>query len=501
MAQCVQTPTATTTEVSTSESLFPTSSLLTSTLPGSVSTSIFRTCTQTNSSVACEPTLTSVLVTLPGNTTVVTVSATGTSDIPITNIITLFGSSCSTSPSTTPSSTPTTTPSSTPPDTSSTSSDTSSSPPPSLITTSSTVTSDGSTFVDFSTLSSSQTPVPTQSDTANLSPSTPLSTSSTDAQTTVFSSFIFTTSSPSSTGTIVQITGTPNNLNGNHSAKKSSNAGPIAGGVIGGIAALALLGFLTWRFIKKQPRFDDIFNKDSGPHYKKRNNGTSEPKPYTYGLVGQNPATNPIGTPPSSPPPMQQAVGLEGGQAIGPQSQQPSTSNSVGPYQSSGNEIGQQPSSTGNDVGRVPNQPPLQHLRNPSLTPLLAGVGAAAAAGGAGAALTASNTRPNSSRPSSSASSQLMGPLVTPAQTQGYVPNSTYPPALQNWTNAQGYVPASTSPTLTNTQGYAPGPSMEVGQSTGLSPNASVNSTGTMPSTYSQGAPHGSIVPLLVVAV
>ncbi|PPQ74780.1 hypothetical protein CVT26_004888 [Gymnopilus dilepis] len=530
MAQCVQTPTLTTTQVSTSESFFPTSSLVTSTLPGSVSTSIFRTCTQTNSSVPCEPTLTSSLVTLPGNTTVVTVPATGTSEIPITNVVTLFGSSCSSSPSSSPSSTPSSTPSITP---SSTPSDIVSTPPPSLIPTSSTVTSDGSTFVDFSTITSSSSPttiaspdntgtslfsspspsIPTP--TANTSTSTPSPTLTTSSQTTGTStssisppttdtsfsssslppsSFPITTSTTtfSSTSAVVQFTGSSNNLNGNHSTKKSSNAGPIAGGVIGGIAALALLGFLTWRLIKRQPRFDDIFNKDTGPHYKKRTNGESEPKPYTYGLIGgQNTTSNPIGvTPPSSPPPTQQNIGHDitngqDNQGMAPQGQQPSTSNNIGPYQngSGGNEIGHAPQSTGNDIGRVPNQPPLQHLRNPSLTPLLAGLGVAAAAGGANAAV-ASGSRPNSSRPSSSASSQPsgLGPLVLPAQTPGFASASSYPPALQNWTNAQGYTPPNSSPAVSNTQGYAPGPSMGASQGMGPSPGGSSNSMGPGPS-------------------
>ncbi|KDR73703.1 hypothetical protein GALMADRAFT_142159 [Galerina marginata CBS 339.88] len=503
MAACVQTPSLTRTDVSTSESLFPTSSVLTSTLPGSVSTSIFRTCTRTNTSIPCEPTLTSILVNIPGNTTVLTVPVTGTIDVPITNIVTLFGSSCSSSISTPPPDSPTS--SST---TSSTPVFSTSTPPPSIVTSSSVFTTDGSTFV--SVFQSTTTPPPTVVDTSSTGTSLQFTdssssftppTSSSSSSTVPTLSYTSYSASPSTSAAVVvvQSTGTSLPNNGVHqNDKKANNTGPIVGGVVGGLVALVVLGLLTWKLIKKQSRFDDVFNQDHKHHNKPKKD--SDPKPYDYGLIGQS--TNPTGLDTHGLDNNagndvghqggQQAgnnVGYQGGNDTGYQGGQ--GGNDVG-YQG-GNNIG----SGGNTTGSVPNQPPLQHLRNPSLAPLLAGVGAAAAAATANAS---ASSRPSSSRPSSS-SSQPSGPLVTNAPQGQYppIPSSSYPPALQNWSNTQGYAPMNApggyqNPATTNSQGYGAGPSM-AGPSSGLTHTGSVTSFGSDPSTYSTSSwagPSGS---------
>jgi hypothetical protein len=153
-----------------------------------------------------------------------------------------------------------------------------------------------------------------------------------------------------------------------------------------------------------------------------------------------------------------------------------------------------------NDIGSQPSQPPLHHLRNPSLTPLLGAVGVAAV--GAGAASLSNTSRPSTSRPSTSrpststSDSQPLGPMVTQAaqgQGMGYPPSS-YPPALQNWGPNHGYGAANIQSGY-NAQGLA----SSTGQASGLmpasslAPNTSIGSTGSVPSTISSwGAPSGA---------
>ncbi|KAF8163673.1 hypothetical protein B0H34DRAFT_672623 [Crassisporium funariophilum] len=394
MAQsCVTIPTLTRTDINTSQSFSTTVSALVSTLPGDVSTSVFRTCTVPSGvSTACVPTLTSTLITLPGSTTTVTVPVTITIDVPFTTTTTLFGSSC-TDINTPPPDTTTPPPVIT--------------PPPTVLTSPSIVTSDSSTYTVIVT--STSTPPPYSS------------------------------------------TPPPSLPTGTASAKKAVSVAPIVGGVVGGLAALALLGFLTWYLIKRTSKFDDFFNRDD------TNNNNSAPykkdppvtdKPYHYGLVGQN-NTNAVGVlPPTSPPP--------------------------GAY--------------GNDMGLPPsNSTPAAHIRNPSLTPLLAGVGAAAAASGFAAGS-------SSSRPSSSSSSQPLGPAVShAAQGQGQglppaqnIPSQGYPPALQNWATNQGYGPMNSQGQGYGGQGYA-GTSSSSGYAGGPGTTLSHNmsTTSTAPSTYS----------------
>ncbi|KIM48664.1 hypothetical protein M413DRAFT_21015 [Hebeloma cylindrosporum] len=407
---CVPTPTQTRTDVGTSQSQVTTFSVSTSTAPGSVETTVFRTCSANAPSgvtSTCIPTVTTSYITHPGNTSVVTVPVTVGVDYPVTNIVTLWGSSCSSVYSPPPY---------TPPTDSTTSSTSTSwsiyTPPPTIITSSTTMTSDGSTFVDYFT----------------------------------------STSTSAATSVAVQTTGAADTGGVHH--KKANNVGPIVGGVVGGIVALLLLGFITWKLINKQPRFDDIFNNDQ--HHNKITKDP-DPKPYGYDPVGQQAmdATSPQMNP----------QGLEG----------------------HGLDQGF------NDVGTQPSQAPPHHIRNPSLTPLLAAVGVAAV--GAGAASLSTSSRPTSSRPSTS-DSHPIGPMVTQTGQgvgQGYPPSS-YPPALQNWGPNQGYGAANTQGGYTP-QGLASGSGQASGSvpTSSLAPNTSVGSTGSVPSTTSSwGAPSGA---------
>ncbi|ELR03149.1 hypothetical protein VC83_08460 [Pseudogymnoascus destructans] len=60
------------------------------------------------------------------------------------------------------------------------------------------------------------------------------------------------TTGPSSSSPTAPFAGAPSSTDG--SAGKSSNAGPIAGGVVGGIAALALIAFLVWFLRRRKAR-------------------------------------------------------------------------------------------------------------------------------------------------------------------------------------------------------------------------------------------------------
>ena len=281
---------------------------------------------------------------------------------------------------------------------------------------------------------------------------------------------------------------------------------------------------------KKQPRFDDIFNSDKptdgGPHYKKK---IPEPRPYDYGMIGQQNA-NPIDmSPPGSPKATQTTFGNQaahsgqgessasgtqgtGHQGMGQSAVEGSgTGQGIGNSSGAGQGVGGQ--SSAHAIGNAPGQglgpgqsaapQPHAHLRTSSLTPLLASVGAAAAAGGVNAAVA------GSSRPSTSSSSLEPQVGFASPQGSGYPPHSAssssmYPPALQNWAatqqQGQGYAAGAS-----NVQGYGSGPVMSpgAGPST-LSHNGSAGSYTSSawgaPSS-SSGAQHIGIPPLVPMPV
>jgi len=135
-----------------------------------------------------------------GGTTVVTVPVTVQVDYPVTNVVTLWGSSCSSVYSV---------PVYTPPSATITSTSTSWSvytPPPTIIISSSTLITDGSTSIGLFTSTSTSAP----------------------------------------TSVLVQQTGAADT---NTHQKKANNIGPIVGGVVGGLVALLLLAFVTWKLM------------------------------------------------------------------------------------------------------------------------------------------------------------------------------------------------------------------------------------------------------------
>lgn len=270
---------------------------------------------------------------------------------------------------------------------------------------------------------------------------------------------------------------------------------------------LLLLGLLTWRVVKRQSKsdFDQFFNSDEDIRYGPRHTDRLIENPsYQYGMVGK-PSSNPVSLEPLSLPPavpnafgsggsgqgqglsqstaggqfavandggLGQAIGQVGGQASGQVSGQASgpLANVGGLPQASGppGALG-----TGGSLGQavtgghgvVGNLLPIAHTGNPSVVPLIAGVGNAAATSGAYAAAT--SARPSSSR-STESSSQALGPLVTPAKSQG-----GYPPGLQSWSHGYGQGHAGpSSPGKKRTNG--PGPS-----------KLSLSSTTSVPSAYS----------------
>lgn len=184
-----------------------------------------------------------------------------------------------------------------------------------------------------------------------------------------------------------------------------------------------------------------------------------EKKPsYQYGMVGR-PGSNPVGVePPYLPPTVQNAFGNGGssgqgqglsqsaaggqvvigglgqvsGQASGPLGNVGGLAQACGPPGALGTDGGLGQTVTGGH-GVVGNMLPIAHPANPSL---IAGIGTEAAASGVYAAAAAAAASSNS-RPSTGSSSQALGPLVSPAKSQG-----GYPPGLQT----HGYGQAHSGP-------------------------------------------------------
>jgi hypothetical protein len=132
-----------------------------------------------------------------------------------------------------------------------------------------------------------------------------------------------------------------------------------------------------------------------------------------------------------------QASGQVSGQTSGPLGNNGGLGQASGPPGAMGTDGGLGQTVAGGH-GVIGNLAPVAHAGNPSLVPLIAGIGTAAAASGVYAATTSS--RPSSSRPSTGTSSQALGPLVTPANPQG-----CYPPGLQTHIS-HGYGQAHAGP-------------------------------------------------------
>ncbi|PBK78796.1 hypothetical protein ARMSODRAFT_1078278 [Armillaria solidipes] len=288
MSTCSQTPTDTQSSVISTQIVSTSVGSVVSSIPTLTSSAVTTICAEFNSSATgqCLSSTTSVLgeTTLYETTTIFTSVAVTSNSAVSTVFTTLYGTVCSpldtTTPpgtTTTPTSTTTTT-STTPITTSTTSTSTStfvtvSTPPPTVITSETSMTlAGGEVTVSVVTLTSTL-PVTTVTSAAAVSTST-----------------------------------------GAASSGSSSNIGAIVGGVVGGVCGLALLALIIWFVLKRRKRWDDIF--DDLDDQVAANTGTGgndrfslgrdldvEPKPYEYGTVGGNthPSLNGV-SPPQSPP-------------------------------------------------------------------------------------------------------------------------------------------------------------------------------------------------------
>lgn len=234
---------------------------------------------------------------------------------------------------------------------------------------------------------------------------------------------------------------------------------------MGGLAVLFLLGFFTLRFIKKQHRFDSLFNgkdddRNSTIALRKNPLESDFTTSYDYNPIGQKKPPSGI-TPPSSPPPG-----------------------------------AQNPFSNSNSV---------THGRRPSITPLLAGAGAAGGLELANNAVGSSSASHHTNGASASSRQGLLAQTPMSAgnvQPQGYyspqpqqsiagpsnAPAMSYPPKPQQadtWNAALLYGPSTSSAVQTGYAASALTPNPSVGSSTqqststGLGYNTSVGSTAT----------------------
>ena len=116
----------------------------------------------------------------------------------------------------------------------------------------------------------------------------------------------------------------------------------------------------------------------------------------------------------------------------------------------------------------IGGMPPIAHTGDPSLIPLITGIGTTP--GAAGLLAVANSSRPASSRPSTGSSSQASGPLVTPANPQG-----SYLPTVQSWNTGHGYEQAYAGPSTSR-------------NNNGNTTKLSISSSASMSSAYSHGS-------------
>jgi hypothetical protein len=212
-------------------------------------------------------------------------------------------------------------------------------------------------------------------------------------------------------------------------------------------------------YSKRQSKFDRFFSRGErlddhhhGPHHK----GPLLEKPsYQYGVVGQSTST-PVSQGQSLPS-VQNAFGnnsgvgqtqglpqsLAGQAVFGNDGGLGQVSGQVG---GSGQGFGPPGLGTGGGLGQnghgviIGNLPSMAHTGDPSITLPIAGITTTAAASGLLAA-----SRSSSSRPSSGSSSQALGPLVTPANSQrGYLPTQ------QSWNTTHGSGQAHAGPSTSS---------------------------------------------------
>ncbi|KAJ7772984.1 hypothetical protein DFH07DRAFT_952958 [Mycena maculata] len=267
---CTSSATATTTSFTTSDSLLTTFTESTSTAAPTVTTITSSGCAVGNSSdSACLlSTSTTFTSTISGDVTTIQVPVTETFPVTSSQILTLFGSSCTVISATT----------------------THSQPP------SSSGSGSGSVFLSLSTPAPSIFTSESQTILANGQTSSILETITSNFP----ASVVYVTASPSSTP------GLQSNQDNSGGNSAGTNIPAVVGGVVGGFFGLLGIALILWFVGKRRRRWDDIFDKEDAiapPRPTKRFSldAEIEPKPYQYGLVGQTRSPSAGISPPSSP--------------------------------------------------------------------------------------------------------------------------------------------------------------------------------------------------------
>ena len=150
-----------------------------------------------------------------------------------------------------------------------------------------------------------------------------------------------------------------------------------------------------------------------------------------------------------------QTSGQVSGQVSGPLGNGGGLGQASGPPGALGTDGGFGQTTAGASHGVIGNMAPIAHTGDPSLVPLITGIGTtglrstAVSARASGLHATATSSRPSSSRPSTGSSSQVLGPPVSPAKPQG-----GYLPTIQNWSASNLYDQTQAGPSrLPNNNG------------------------------------------------
>ncbi|KAG8883518.1 hypothetical protein FRB97_006501 [Tulasnella sp. 331] len=320
MAYCDQTPSQTlfATVTTSSGSITTSTSLNIVTGEPTTSTILATTCLSTVNGTCASSTVNSVVTTIPGVETTSTILIPISTNVIVTDTIatqTLFGSSCPVLSTLAP--TPTPTPNQTPSSATPTTPTSTTTPTPST-----TPQPVDPTSTPTTPTPTTPTPTPTPEPTPTSTPTPPASTrfSTSFGSQTIFTSIVTVTAADGSlTTTAITETGTPVLSIPIDSGSGSSkvNAGPIIGGVLGGLAGLAIIATVFWVWWRKRhTRWEDIWEDDNHsrhrddepPRRKIMLEAEVDPKPYEYGMIGtgttsapQSPGLPPAGAHGRSP--------------------------------------------------------------------------------------------------------------------------------------------------------------------------------------------------------
>ncbi|KAH6902301.1 hypothetical protein BKA70DRAFT_668798 [Coprinopsis sp. MPI-PUGE-AT-0042] len=292
MAECVRTPTATTSVPSVTQTAFTTTRTTESSQPTQFVTSTFVTerCgfDQEVSDTICIDFTSTTVRTIPGEST--TVLVTEITTLPVTTFVpsTLFGTSC-------------------PPDVTPSFSEDPPTPTPDL--------------PPSSSSESSSSPISTPSSMSRLTGSR-------------------SSSSYTGSGSIL-----PSSTSISQDSEGGTNIAPIVGGAVGGALGLLALGLMTWFFFKKaafgkSSKFDNIFNKaDDLEHI-----GHIHPEKHVMAFQGAQQVVQNLGQNPNQPPAQNGTNGTQPTQGQQPGYQQGDPTGALdqtlngGEYQPQGNE-------------------------------------------------------------------------------------------------------------------------------------------------------------------